>query len=188
MPTSIPVYITRSQKFSSLVVLIIVLALPIGLSLYGWYSGDREKWLLLTAFGVFVGGGTLLATRKMFRFGNAPIFAITDAGIEIPPNKVFRWRVFKEAVVFKFQGDKMIGLRPQDDLSLSEQMDVEAAIKDGLLSAMLDLPLVILFSGVTPSGEEILTEFRNHGLPVVVIEKEIKFGEDRQRKSAKADE
>ena len=54
--------------------------------------------------------------------------------------------------MFNFQGDKMIGLRPQENLSLSEQMDVDAATKDGLLSAMLDLPLVILFSGVTPLG------------------------------------
>ncbi len=174
----IPVYFNRSEKLSKLAVIAIITALPLGLFLWGWYQGDPTVWVLLTAFGVFVGGGTLLLTRKTLFTGNQPVFVIRADGIEIEPNRVLPWKIFKDAVVFTYEGDKMIGLRLRGNLSHSEQIDLDTMIRKDLHYQMFGLPLTVLFTALTLPGEDVLRQFQKHGLPLSVFDQEIYFGQE----------
>jgi hypothetical protein len=173
MSSGISVYLSRSTRAAHLTAVLSLIALPIGLFLYGWYFQDADATVLLTAFGIIAGGGTLLFVRKarILRFDSGPAFIIRADGIEVSPDKVLFWWMLRDAVVFSFQGDKAIGLRLRKDLDQSKRSEIEAKFARGLDWQMFRMPLTIGFTGLSISGEEILTLLQKHGLTVTKLEK-----------------
>lgn len=187
MSDPIPVYFNRSEKLSKIRLIAVILVLPVGLFLWGWYQSDPAVWILLTIFSIFVSGGTLLMMRKTLFVGSEPVFTIRAEGIEIVPNKVLLWSVFKDAVVFTYEGDKMMSLRLRDNLSPGELIDLHSAVRKDTHYQMLGLPLTVLFNSLTLSGEEVLQQFKKHGLPVCLFDQDIHFGQESELRTAPPD-
>src|SRR5438477_354409 len=111
MTNSLPVYRSNTKKAERLGIILIVLLLPIGLFLYGWFFQDAAGTLWLTGFGVFVVGLTLLVAwkSKLLSLSSAPVFIFCTRGIEVPPDKLLPWTAFKDALVFTYERNKSIG-------------------------------------------------------------------------------
>src|SRR5262252_998609 len=118
------VYLTGSAKVKNLLTILIVLTLPMGLFAYGWLFRSVGEMVLLTGFGVFVAGGTLFALRNssLWHFRSTPVLIFHANGMEIPPDTLLPWDIFKDAVVFTHEGQKTIGMRLRNDLD-SETRD-----------------------------------------------------------------
>jgi hypothetical protein len=179
MTSAIPVYLNPKTKAVNLIAMLSMVALPLGLFLYGWFFQDTAAALLLTAFGVFVGGGTLLFIRRarILRFDSAPVFTLRPEALEISPDNTLPWTVFKDAVVFTFEGDKSIGLRLRDDLDRGVRSEIEARFADTLSWQMFRLPVTVDYSSLSLSGDELVEQLRKHGLKVTMHGKEIFVGD-----------
>ena len=182
MTNGVPVYRSNSKRAEHFGIILILLALPIGLFLYGWFFQDAADTLWLTGFGVFVVGLTLflLWKFKLLSLGSAPVFIFRPTGIEVPPNGLLPWTGFKDALVFTYEGNKSIGLRLRDDLDPSTLSAIEANFGADLDWHMFRMPITMAFSGLSMPGQELLIELQKHGLKINLLEREIGLGQESE--------
>lgn len=181
MTNGTPVYRNSSKRMEIFGIILILLALPIGLFLYSWFF-QHDAALLITGFGVFVVGLTLFLTRKslLSSLSSEPVFILRSSGIEVPPDKLLLWTVFKDVLVFTYEGDKAIGLRLRDDLDPSTRTEIETNFGGDLSWHVFRMPITMAFSGLSLPGEELSTELQKHGLKISVLEKEIGLGQESE--------
>jgi len=182
MTNSLPVYRSNTKKAERLGIILIVLLLPIGLFLYGWFFQDAAGTLWLTGFGVFVVGLTLLVAwkSKLLSLSSAPVFIFCTRGIEVPPDKLLPWTAFKDALVFTYERNKSIGLRLRDDLDPSIRSEIERSFGDDLNWHVFRMPVTMAFSGLSIPGQELLIELQKHGVKINILEKEIGLGQESE--------
>jgi hypothetical protein len=182
MQNGIPVYSSRSTRASNLVAVLSIIALPIGLFLYGLFFQDVAATLLLLAFGVFVAGGTLIFIykNKILRFGSAPIVIIRPDGLDIPGGEILSWQVIRDAIVFTYEGDKVIGFRLRKDIPSDKRFELESHFGRRFYWQLFGMPVTLPFSGVSLSGEELLAQLEAHGVKISVAEKPIAFGSESE--------
>ena len=182
MTNDIPVYLSNAKRAEHYAIVLILLALPIGLFLYGWYFQDAAATLWLTGFGVFVVGLTLFLVyrSRLLRLRSAPVFIFRANGIEVPPDKLLPWTVFKDAVVFTYERNKSIGLRLRSDLDPATRSEIETIFAHDLNWHVFRMPITMAFSGLSMSGQELLTELQKHGMTVNILEKEIGLGQESE--------
>lgn len=179
MPDRFPVYASRSTRAKHLIAVLSFIALPIGLGLYGWFFQDAAATLLLVAFGVIVAGGTLIFIRKyrILRFDSAPILIIQPQGIEIR-DKTLPWTAIGDAIIFTYEGERVIGFRLRKDLSLRERSELSLKFGNSLDWQRFGMPVVLSFSDISLSDEEVLAQLRAHDVKLSVGEKPIAFGHE----------
>jgi hypothetical protein len=179
MRNGIAVYASRSTRAKNLVAILSIIALPVGLVLYGWFFQDLAATILFLAFGVFVAGCTLLFIykNKILRFDSAAILTIGPDGLELPGHKILSWQAI-EAILFTYDGVKAIGFRLRADLPPRERSELEANFAHGFDWQSFGVPLTLQLSGLSLSGEELLAQLREHNVEVLVAEKEITLGNE----------
>ena len=182
MTNGVTVFRSNSKRAEHFGIILILVALPIGLFLYGWFFRNPTETLWLTGFGVFVVGLTLFLLRKfkLLSLGSAPVFIFRPTGIEVPPNGVLPWTGFKDALVFTYEGNKSIGLRLRDDLDPSTLSAIEANFGADLDWQMFRMPVTMAFSGLSMPGQGLLIELQKHGLKIKHLERKIGLGQESE--------
>lgn len=180
MRNGIPVYASRSRRAKNLVAILSIVALPIGLVVYGWFFQDLAATILFLVFGVFVAGGTLIFVYKsrILRVDSRPILTIGPDGLDLPGNKTLSWQAISDAIVFIYEGEKAIGFRLRRDLSSHERSELEANFARGFDWQLFGMPVTLPLSGLSLSGEELLAQLRAYNVKVSAVEKAITFGHE----------
>ena|SRR5437016_8025859 len=178
----VSVYLTRSRRAKNLATILILLTLPTGLFFYGWLFRPIGEMVFLTGFGVLVVGGTLFAFRKsaLLHLRSTPVLIFRAKGLEIPSETFLPWSIFKDAVVFTYEGNKAIGLRLRDDLDSSTRDTIAETFADDLDWTIFGMPVTMPFSGMSLSGSELLDQLKQHGVTINATEKQIGLGDETE--------
>jgi len=178
----VSVCLTRSRRAKNLAAILILLTLPTGLFFYGWLFRPIGETVFLTGFGCLVVAGTLFAFRKsaLLQFRSTPVLIFRANGLEIPSETLLEWSIFKDAVVFTYEGNKTIGLRLRDDLDSSTRDTISETLADDLDWTVFGMPVTMPFSGMSLSGSELLDQLKKHGVTINATEKQIGFGEETE--------
>jgi len=126
-------------------------------------------------FGLGIMIATLVTLRKMFLkyFINKPAFILKDDAIETSSGNLVFWNWFDSAVVFKYRGYTLLGLRRKRDVQNST---IGESIAD-FNGVIFGFPFAIQFNQFATDEHELIKLFKTK-LPVVVSNKKIELGDE----------
>lgn len=175
MKDELLVYYKSSERFSTYALALILIALPIGLFIFGWFTGDYKIWFFTTLFGVFAASVSFYALRQSFtaRFTDKPMFVITGNGIEIQNGKFLDRNFIKEAVIFNYESDRLLGVKLKDK-------KLEKNFSEGDFTAQLfGFAIAVSFSSMNISEGELVSAFVKHQIPIKGLSEKYELGDEK---------
>ena len=169
-----------ASKLKTLTVFGILLFLPVfllGMAFY-MYPDDASMPFILTGFGAFVSGGTILFMRKAFIDGLrfSPVYVLNDFGIVPASGKLLKWSDFEKAVVFFIEKEKSVGFKFKTGKHDSDMNRPELDISSRWIFNATGFPFTIQLDAFTESEAEIL-KFIKRKLPVETLSEPVKLDE-----------